>query len=428
MKILIVIKTTGYAYNPVTKIAEILIREFSTCGVECHMFEPAAGTGRPENVPVKMHKFNEESFELDADSQRYLAKIGTEKNAKLKKFCFAVSHPFKAWRTMRNHAMIQDKAIYGFCSSYYEKRINQVIKKEKIDAVLAFYMPEMILKVFSKIQVSAPVFMYQLDPWTLHELFPEEQYLERKDCELTAFSKAAAVFTTQPLFKAYEELPDFQPYLSKMTTVEFPRMGQEVIPSGTSLPEECKSFDSDFYNIVYTGTISDVYRDPSFFLSVLQELIQKNKNIRVYFMGINFSDSLTEYAKKYPANIILISPQDPAVAALLLTRGDALLNISNTLRYSMPSKVIEYVATGKPIINVVKIENCTSLRYLDKYPLGLTLFETESKESASEKLFYFCKNTKHSILPFSDIAVLYEESTPKYVAEKMLNVIKETMS
>ncbi len=428
MNLLVVIKTTNYAYNPTTRIAEALMREFSKLGISCHMFMPAKGTSAPENVPVKMHPFDDSGFETDADCEAYFAQVGQQKFALLKKLFYAVRHPFKTLKTLYNTRMKQDLAVYGFCSAYYEKRIRQVVKKEGIDAVLAFYMPEMILKIFSQITVPVPVFMYQLDPWTLHELFPQEEMPERLACETAAFAKAAGIFTTQPLLEMYQKMEAFQPFLQKMYSVEFPRLHIEELPKETPSQVDVPAFDPGYYNIVYTGTVSDNYRNPAFFLQVFDRFLAQHPKSRIYFMGINFSDVLKEYAATHTDSIILIPPQAPAVAAKLLQDGDALLNISNTLTYSMPSKIIEYVATGRPIINILKIPHCTSLRYLQTYPLGINLSEAEPVEEAVIRLQQFYTDTRGKRLTFDEVCTLYPESTPQFVAGKMAHVMKETLA
>lgn len=49
--------------------------------------------------------------------------------------------------------------------------------------------------------------------------------------------------------------------------------------------------------------------------------------------------------------------------------ADCLVNIGNSTSYQLPSKVIEYMATGKPILNVRTIENDSSSKILEDYPL-----------------------------------------------------------
>ena len=48
------------------------------------------------------------------------------------------------------------------------------------------------------------------------------------------------------------------------------------------------------------------------------------------------------------------------------------LMIGNLCANQVPSKVFEYIATGKPILNFYSIENDTSLIYLNRYPAVLS--------------------------------------------------------
>jgi hypothetical protein len=50
-----------------------------------------------------------------------------------------------------------------------------------------------------------------------------------------------------------------------------------------------------------------------------------------------------------------------------------LVNIGNATVAQIPSKVVEYVAAGKPILNVVTREDDSTAEFLKRYPLALTV-------------------------------------------------------
>ena len=49
---------------------------------------------------------------------------------------------------------------------------------------------------------------------------------------------------------------------------------------------------------------------------------------------------------------------------------DILVNLENTIPNQLPSKVFEYIASGKPIINFYEDENSMGVHYFGRYPLA----------------------------------------------------------
>ena len=84
-----------------------------------------------------------------------------------------------------------------------------------------------------------------------------------------------------------------------------------------------------------------------------------------------------------PKNLICYGVVDLETARKGIANADVLINIGNRLTNQVPSKVFEYISTGKPIINLCTMENCPTLSYMNRYPLGLSLIE--GKETLKEQ-------------------------------------------
>jgi hypothetical protein len=61
--------------------------------------------------------------------------------------------------------------------------------------------------------------------------------------------------------------------------------------------------------------------------------------------------------------------------------ADVLVNIGNDSEAQLASKVIEYMAVGKPILNLVSIARDASISALADYPSTLTVFRSGSEPS-----------------------------------------------
>ena len=110
--------------------------------------------------------------------------------------------------------------------------------------------------------------------------------------------------------------------------------------------------------------------------------------------GINedfSSEFVDEYLSGKISNIVYHGEVSPEKADWYAQKADILINIGNKEFNLLPSKLIDYVSMGKPIINISQIENCATLPYMAKYPIGLQLFEEkEITENVLNKFEAFC--------------------------------------
>jgi hypothetical protein len=71
--------------------------------------------------------------------------------------------------------------------------------------------------------------------------------------------------------------------------------------------------------------------------------------------------------------VILHGPVPRAQVQHALASANVLVNIGNSTPHQLPSKIVEYMMTGKPILNVVQRPNDPSGDVLGAYPLVFTL-------------------------------------------------------
>jgi hypothetical protein len=93
-------------------------------------------------------------------------------------------------------------------------------------------------------------------------------------------------------------------------------------------------------------------------------------------------------------------------ALIAMHHSDFLINIGNTTFYQLPSKVAEYLASQKPIINFSSIENDSSKKLLVGFQDTLNINSVTDIYSENEqKLLSFCNDLKQkdNSLVFRDI-------------------------
>jgi hypothetical protein len=101
----------------------------------------------------------------------------------------------------------------------------------------------------------------------------------------------------------------------------------------------------------------------------------------------------------------------------ILRAADVLLNFSNDLDNFSPSKTFDYVATGRPIIDVV-YKGREQNEVFKKYPALLEIENSGDIEADAKNLFNFIGASSEKKLKNDQIGELYSEyMLPTVVAE-----------
>ena len=298
-----------------------------------------------------------------------------------------------------------------------DKFVAHYCNTNNIDCAIAVCNPTFTVpSVMAVTRTECKKVIWQLDPQGLHEMIDEKSKNSLIQKETEWFNQADHIFTTDVLLKEYAENSSYSKFMDKLTVLEFPTLEQADIIENCPVALMQKKI-----NILFCGTIDDRYRSPKKTLQCLEQIWAKDDSIAIHFVGINHSSLCKEYAEKYPGNVFIHQPIETQFVPALLTSADILLNIGNTFRLQVPSKIFEYFATGKPIIHQQVIDCCTCAQYIDKYPLAFSL--NDSVFETADKLHTFIKNSQGKSLNYNCIKQIYSGNTPKNVAQKMLDTM-----
>lgn len=100
---------------------------------------------------------------------------------------------------------------------------------------------------------------------------------------------------------------------------------------------------------------------------------------------------------------------------------DILVNLENTIPNQLPSKVFEYIASGKPIINFYEDENSMGLHYFCRYPLAFNFNLNQYQTSDIIRLRNFIVESVGKRLTYDEATALMQEAR----AENVLKVIAD---
>lgn len=284
------------------------------------------------------------------------------------------------------------------------------------DCVLSFYCPYIsndIAEYIVKKNKNVKWFMYFFDPHTYNYQYTKCKTLPRRARDEKRWAKTAYGVISSYGILEENERHNFYPY-KDLKNIEL------TLPNLRLNNDNKTTFSqkSDKKRMVYTGKFYKNIRNPEFLIKMLNEM--DSQFVSAEFYG-DSCDYLSENFTAMPDCVSLKGSIPQTHIPELLQNADILINIGNTSVNQVPSKVFDYIATGKPILNVYFNDNDSSLFYLKKYPSILNVkvdyeidiskiedFIKSAKEVSYEQLYsiykdYLLDTTIQKIIEFLEL-------------------------
>ena len=212
------------------------------------------------------------------------------------------------------------------------------------------------------------------DPFCfLEELPPNNFFLFdrlNKKIEGACFDDSDGVVVTTPETKQeYSRL--FPKEINKIKVI--PPLLSPDVSSSLKNNQRTKSTPSNIIKLVFLGTLYSEIRHPEGLLKLLNAASKKlEKKLQIHFVGPTNNVDISSFS--FPnISINFHGRVGRDIVLKYLLDADFLINIGNSTHFSLPSKLVEYVSTGKPILNISSIEQDTSSRFLSSYPMSKTV-------------------------------------------------------
>lgn len=208
-----------------------------------------------------------------------------------------------------------------------------------------------------------------------------------------------------------------------------------VIPPLLSLPTPAVSeYSSDGpRSLVFVGTLYRSLRNPSYLISLFHRLKAVNQRLKYelhFFGNVNDCGDLLQAAVAADRSIVAHGLVDRNTVAEAMASAFALVNIGNRSRDQLGSKVIEYMAMGKPILNMISHDGDLSERTLMGYPSKATFREPPQHSASDEQLAAeatrlagFLKSPP--IVPIDHIMAVRQTYSPERIAGQYLEILKK---
>jgi glycosyltransferase involved in cell wall biosynthesis len=129
--------------------------------------------------------------------------------------------------------------------------------------------------------------------------------------------------------------------------------------------------------IVYLGTLYQGLREPDFLLALFDAACAASSEypLELHFYGEAGAcvPALERHRAESGGRVQLhgVVSRNEALAAM--RSADVLVNLGNETAFQLPSKVVEYAAAGKPVVNIASHHEDSSIEFFRAYPQALNI-------------------------------------------------------
>ena len=177
--------------------------------------------------------------------------------------------------------------------------------------------------------------------------------------------------------------------------------------------------DFDKINIVYAGSFYKKIRNPLFLLETF--MCTKSDAVLHLFCTSDCDELIDQIVKKSCGKIVRHKPVDVEEIGGVYSAANILVSVGNSLPEFKPSKIFEYIATGKPIMNVFY----DGLRdeILDEYPLAIQICNSEEKMIAAEQMDAFILANAFKNVAIDEINGKFKKHTQASITTVLSNAL-----
>ena len=402
MKLLCILDSVEFPLAPTPAIARRVAALLAQQGHTVHFLELYDGETVPPEQPGCGRTL------LPFADERVMNRVlefgnpgGTPVPLRLLKLC---AHPAAALAAVRQIALKKPRRI-----SAAKKAIEALNRQYHFDAAVAVAAPYAGSFALAAADFGGKKSSWQMDPYAANHSYSAPGAFEREKELLAALD---AVFIAPAMTQYYAPGAPLESYAAKAHVLDFPSL---VSPP----PAPHVQREGGRLRCVFVGSLYPNLRTPHYALELFCAL--NDPKLELVFVGGGWenypADLLEPYRKILGDRLIVTGPLPAARAAEEVARADVLLSLGNGVDNQVPSKIFEYFAAGRPVLHLAKLENDPCRPYFDRWPLALTLLESEGTgPEVLSRLSAFLAEKGRSRLPFEEAARLFESNTPQAAA------------
>lgn len=308
----------------------------------------------------------------------------------------------------------QNKWMIG---KYLKVLQNIHTKQNHIDLIISISYPfsAHLAALYYKTKYNSNVrwITYTTDPYAYNETVQYKHTLFKKCKKKWAYSIEKKIFDIADYNIVTDELynhllTDFNQ--SEYKTISFPYLLNRKLQSMISVNSEKP------LSAVFAGSLYWDIRNPKTMLNLFKSLpdIYLDLYIRPDLECQKIISDLSS------DNIRLHGLVDRTTYEnIIVSEADFLINIGNTVSLQSPSKLLELVSTGKPILNFYSVKDA-GYRLIERYPLGINIPNSEDYIRYIDSVQKFLCSCAYKRLSFDELSSLF----PNNVFENHLEILE----
>jgi glycosyltransferase involved in cell wall biosynthesis len=178
-------------------------------------------------------------------------------------------------------------------------------------------------------------------------------------------------------------------------------------------------FSSSKINLIYTGRFYRSIRNPEYFLRLFCQI--DNPDINLHLFAFSDCDKLIDkYVDHSSGRIIRHTPVTQDQIPDILNQANILVSVGNSTASFKPSKLFEYLATGKPILHINQSNQHDDV--LEKYPLSLQIYPGKYSETDTAiEMQKFCTAHADQQLAWEQVNSLFAHHSLENIRDTILS-------
>lgn len=301
------------------------------------------------------------------------------------------------------------------------KETNKVLNQNKYDTLMVIVNPIEAADAICLIREKNPdlkIILYEIDPASNRYKNPKsliEKLWKRKSIlwEEQIYKNCDKIIHMKSHYNHFSQ-NNFSQFNSKTHYLDIPSFKVDVLPNKKN----------NICQMVYAGAFYPVLRNPFPMIDILKKL-SKIVDIEVHiYTGNNMKNEIVKSVKNYEMFHVndYVSQEE---LRKIYTNSDILLDLGNMDSDYLPSKPFQYMGTGKPIIHFKQDESDVTIKYFKKYKNAL-IVSLKNENQGLKEITEFINNMKNKNILYTreELENLFYENTPKYTAEKLLEIIR----
>lgn len=317
------------------------------------------------------------------------------------------------------NAPISDKQLV---KAYYNKT-NECLLNNKYDAVVAVINPAEAAEALSMIRrkdATTKFILYEIDPNSNRYKYPASfvEKLWKKRCKIWE----------RKIYKRMDYIIHMESHRNHYSDSYFSFFNKKTRYSDIPnfIPKRISNkFPSSTPKLLYAGAFYPALREPYNMFKIIGLLKQRIDFSFDIYTGKSMRKEIVRLSNEYDMVNVHDVVQERELLDIIC-QSDILISVGNINSDFLPSKILMYMSTGKPILHFYNDDNDVSKRYLENYPLVFFIDERESfSESLMNELLVFISNSPNNIISdFKDLLNRFYKNTPEYTASLLLGLLE----